>query len=188
MYSDVERRTLLELARASIRHGLAKQEALRVNEEEYPPALRENRATFVTLHRNGELQGCIGMLRATRSLVRDVAENAYAAAFEDPRGEELYAAAVEELNIHISVLTPPELLTIASEDELLKTLRPGVDGLILEERGRRGTLLPSVWENLPEPRAFVNHVKVKAGLAETYWSATIKAWRYQTESFGKEGP
>lgn len=186
MYSESERQTLLELARASIRHGLAQQEALRVNEADHVPALREMRATFVTLHRNGELQGCIGMLRATRPLVRDVSENAYAAAFEDPRGVDLSAATIEELAIHISVLTPPEELKVASEEELLKTIRPGVDGLILEVHGRRGTLLPSVWESLPEPRAFVNHVKVKAGLPENYWSAELKASRYQTESFGKE--
>jgi uncharacterized protein len=186
MYSDEERRILLDLARASIRHGFRHQKELTVDEAKYEAALREPRATFVTLRMKGELQGCIGMLRATRPLVCDVAHNAYAAAFEDPRGAELSEAESEELTIQISILTPPEELRIASEEELLRTLRPGIDGLILEDRGRRGTLLPSVWESLPEPRAFVNHVKVKAGLPEDYWSAGMKAWRYQTECFGNE--
>jgi AmmeMemoRadiSam system protein A len=181
-----QRSILLDLARASIRHGLAHGKELPVNEAEYEPALRESRATFVTLRLRGRLQGCIGMLHATRPLVRDVAHNAYAAAFDDPRGEELNEANIAALDIHISMLTAPEALSVASEEELLRVIRPGIDGLILEDGYHRGTLLPSVWESLPEPRAFIRHVKVKAGLREDYWSAEMKASRYQTESFGKE--
>jgi len=185
-HSSAQRNQLLELARASIRHGFAQREEMPVVEAEYEPALRELRATFVTLRLRGALQGCIGMLKASRPLVRDVAHNAYAAAFDDPRGIELTEADIAALDIHISILTPPEPLNIASEEELLRVIRPGIDGLILEDGYHRGTLLPSVWDNLPEPRAFIRHVKVKAGLSEDYWSAGMRASRYQTESFGKE--
>ncbi len=185
-HTSAQRTQMLELARESIRYGLKHHEEMPVIESEYAPALRELRATFVTLRLRGKLQGCIGMLKASRPLARDVAHNAYAAAFEDPRGVSLTENDVEALDIHISILTPPESLNIASEEELLRVIRPGIDGLILEDGHHRGTLLPSVWENLPEPRAFVRHVKVKAGLPEEYWSAGMKASRYQTESFGKE--
>lgn len=185
-HTAAQRSILLDLARTSIRYGLSRGEEIPVLETDYEPALRELRATFVTLRLRGKLQGCIGMLKATRPLVRDVAHNAYAAAFEDHRGKQLTDRDIETLDIHISILTPPETLNVESEDELIRVIRPGIDGLILEDNDHRGTLLPSVWENLPEPRAFIRHVKVKAGLPEEYWSATMKVARYQTESFGKE--
>jgi AMMECR1 domain-containing protein len=71
-----------------------------------------------------------------------------------------------------------------SENDLLAQLRPGVDGLILEEGFRRGTFLPSVWEQLPEAKAFLHHLKLKAGLPVNYWSATISISRYTTHGFG----
>jgi AMMECR1 domain-containing protein len=64
----------------------------------------------------------------------------------------------------------------------LSQLRPGVDGLILEEGGRRGTFLPAVWESLPEPRAFLRELKRKAGLPADHWSDTLRAHRYTVES------
>ena len=66
---------------------------------------------------------------------------------------------------------------------MLKSLRPGVDGLILQEQDIRGTFLPSVWESLPQPVDFLNHLKMKAGLPAGYWSETVRVWRYTTESF-----
>jgi hypothetical protein len=86
--------------------------------------------------------------------------------------------------VQISVLSPPEPLAFASEAELLALLRPGVDGLILDDRGRRGTFLPSVWAQLPEAREFLAHLKRKAGLPADHWSATLTVARYTTESFG----
>jgi uncharacterized protein len=186
MLTMEQRNRLLELARDSIRYGLKHHTALAVNDAEFEPELRAIRATFVTLHLREELQGCIGMLRAKRPLARDVAENAYAAAFDDPRGEALRESDIAALDIHISILSPPEALDVRTEDELVAALRPGIDGLILEDRGERGTLLPSVWASLPDPRDFAQHVKVKAGWLESYWSPTLKAWRYETESFGVE--
>jgi hypothetical protein len=87
------------------------------------------------------------------------------------------------LHIHISVLSPPQPLAFESEQDLLAQLRPGVDGLILEERYARGTFLPSVWEQLPEPLDFLRHLKRKAGLPVDYWSTQLRVSRYTTESF-----
>jgi len=73
-------------------------------------------------------------------------------------------------------------IIFSSEQDLISQLQPNIDGLILVEGPRRGTFLPSVWEQLPEPKQFLRHLKQKAGLAPDYWSDTIKVYRYQTES------
>ncbi len=180
-----ERHTLLTVARHSIQHALEHGSPLPVTLSRYPESLRVKRATFVTLKQGEQLRGCIGTLVAIRPLVEDVAQNAYAAAFSDPRFPPLSPAELESLRIEISVLSPPEPMTFSSEADLLRQLRPGVDGLILEEDGYRGTFLPSVWESLPRPEQFLQHLKLKAGLPSDYWSGTLRVQRYTTESFSE---
>jgi AMMECR1 domain-containing protein len=55
--------------------------------------------------------------------------------------------------------------------------------VILQEGDRRGTFLPSVWDSLPDPREFLSHLKLKAGLSPDYWSTGLRAWRYTTTQF-----
>ena len=88
-----------------------------------------------------------------------------------------------DLSVHISVLTPPQAMSFGSEAELLRQIRPGVDGLILQDGESRGTFLPSVWESLARVEDFWLHLKHKAGLPSDHWSDTLKVYRYQTESF-----
>jgi AmmeMemoRadiSam system protein A len=178
--SRAARALLLELSRSSIREGLAGG-MLRVDHSEYAPELQVPRASFVTLHVEAELRGCIGSLEALRPLVVDVVENAYAAAFQDPRFPALTSSEFARLDIHLSILSVPEPMRFDSEQDLLAQLRPGVDGLILEESYRRGTFLPAVWDSLREPREFLRHLKMKAGLAPDYWSDRIKVRRYTAE-------
>ena len=178
-----ERRILLDVARSSIRHGLDRGSRLEIDPADYPAALQAQRASFVTLHLEDELRGCIGHLEAVEPLVADVADNAFSAAFKDPRFPALRAAELAGLHIHISVLSPAEPMQFHSEADLLRQLRPGVDGLILEDGWARGTFLPSVWESLPEPREFLTHLKRKAGLPMSHWSDRLRIYRYTTESF-----
>jgi len=172
---------LLDLARASIRHGVQAGRPLKVVLEELADELLAPRACFVTLEKNGRLRGCIGSLEARRPLAVDVAENAFAAAFRDPRFPPVQGDDVEELEIHLSLLTPPVVMTFSSEADLLAQLRPGVDGLILSDGQFRGTFLPSVWAELPTPQLFLTQLKRKAGLAADYWSPSVRIWRYETE-------
>lgn len=183
MTTDANRRVLIDVAKQAIRHGLETGEPLRVDPTGYHDELQVPAATFVTLQTGGRLRGCIGHLGAHRPLVEDVAENAFAAAFRDPRFPPLTEAEWPELDLHISVLTPPERLEVRTEQELLDALKPGRDGLIIEDGGRRATFLPSVWESLPNKAEFLRHLKQKAGLADDYWSPTMAAFRYETESF-----
>lgn len=139
-------------------------------------------ATFVSLHwPHGELQGCIGTLEPRRPIVVDVAANALAAGLDDPRGMRLELADVDHLDVEVSVLSPLTRVPVATEAEALRAIRPGVDGLLLKHRGQRGTLLPSVWAQLPEPAAFLAMLRRKAGLPPDYWSADLELWRYTTE-------
>lgn len=174
---------LLQLARDSIRLGLETGKPLRVDLQIYPAELTVDRACFVTLERQGQLRGCIGMLEAVRPLVEDVAENAFSAAFRDPRFPPLTKEELADLDLHISILSPAESMSFDSEQDLIAQLRPGVDGLILQDGYRRGTFLPSVWEQLPDARLFLRHLKQKAGLPPDYWSDTLKISRYTTEMF-----
>jgi AmmeMemoRadiSam system protein A len=194
---------LLELAKTSILHGLQAGWPLPIDLAGFPAELMECRATFVTLNKHQQLRGCIGVLEAFRPLAEDIAENAFRAAFKDPRFPPLTADEFDELEIHLSILTPAEPILFTSEQDLIAQLQPGIDGLILEEsaagsgrsppaidgfvleRGRRrGTFLPSVWEQLPEPRQFLRYLKQKAGLPADYWSENIRVYRYRTEMIG----
>ena len=184
MLDAADQQTLLQVAADSVRHGLETGNALKVEVTDYSAALQQPSASFVTLTIQRQLRGCIGMLQATRPLVEDVAQNAYSAAFEDSRFPPLNDAEYDQLEYHISILNPAESLEFDSETDLLQQLRPGVDGLILEDRGRRATFLPSVWDSLPSAADFLRHLKMKAGLAPDYWSNTLRAQRYTVEEFG----
>lgn len=184
MLNDELRHFLLDLAHRSITYGLKHGAAVPLEMDNLAPELRRPGASFVTLEKRGQLRGCIGMLQPVRPLAEDVAHNAFAAAFSDPRFPPLEAAELDDLDIHISILGEPSAMAIASEEDLIRQLQPGIDGLILQEGARRATFLPSVWESLPEPRRFVEHLKQKAGWPKHYWSPQIQAYRYQTEQFG----
>ena len=177
----LERDTLLRIARESIRHGAEHGRALEVDPTGYPDALQALAATFVTLEIEGALRGCIGVFEARRGLAEDVAYNAYAAAFRDPRFQPVSREEVDELEIHISILTEPVPLELEDEDHLLRELRPGTDGLILEDPPHRALFLPQVWESLPEPRDFLTHLRMKAGLPAHHYSETIRFWRFTVE-------
>jgi AmmeMemoRadiSam system protein A len=184
-----ERRELLALARASIDSTLSSGSAARqlvpFTTAPLLPGLTVRRSSFVTLRRGEELRGCCGTLDAPRTLAEDVWRNAWAAAFNDYRFPPLTAAEWPHMNVHLSLLTVPEPLHVATEEQLLAVLRPSIDGLILESEAGRATFLPAVWEQIPDPVQFVRQLKMKAGWPATYWSDRVRCSRYGTESFGE---
>ncbi len=173
---------LLKIARQSIRYGLEHGKPLPIQCQDHDPELQQIGASFVTLQKQGALRGCIGSLEAREPLVEDVARNAFNAAFRDPRFPPVSESELPLLDIHISILSTPEPVDFSSEADLISQLRPFVDGLVLSDGFHRGTFLPSVWEQLPEPEQFLQHLKVKAGLPPDYWSNTLKVERYTVES------
>jgi uncharacterized protein len=183
MLSDNHKKLLKQLAMDSIEYGLTNRRPLRVDSSTMPDELTEHRATFVTLEINNQLRGCIGTLEVQRPLAEDVAFNSYAAAFSDSRFPSINNDELIKLSIHISILKPAVELNIQSETDLIKQLKPDIDGLIIEDNSHRATFLPSVWQSLPHAEDFVHHLKIKAGFDADYWSKNIRAYRYSTESF-----
>lgn len=175
------RRQLLSLAQQSIRYGLQHRDQMPIDVSAFSPVLQAPGASFVTLKSGSDLRGCVGSILAARPLALDITSNAYAAAFRDPRFQPLTLAEFDDITIHISLLSPLKPLQFTSQEDLLAQLRPGVDGILIEEGARRGTFLPAVWELLPDPGDFLRHLKLKAGLPPGYWSLSLKAYRYTVE-------
>lgn len=184
-YSEPERQQLLQLARASITHHLQQGIDLRVQSEDFAPHLQALRACFVTLKNKAQLRGCIGGLQATQPLVQAVASNANNAAFRDPRFEPVQVHEFAQLTIHIAVLNPMEPLAFTSREDLLRQLRSGVDGLLIEDGPHRGTFLPAVWESLPRRQDFLTQLMLKAGLQADDWPDTLRIHRYTCSSFAE---
>jgi AmmeMemoRadiSam system protein A len=178
---------LLSLARKSIEHACETGQMLTLEQltfdESLNESLNEEACCFITLHKKGQLRGCIGSLVAYQALVEDVIENACGAALNDFRFPPIQRSEVEQLTIEISVLTPTVLIPCESEQELLTQLVPFEDGLIIEDELHKATFLPSVWQQLGEKKDFLAHLKAKAGMRRDYWSNTMKAYRYSTISF-----
>lgn len=179
---------LLKLGAEAILAVLDKKVPFRVETARYAPELSKQGAAFVTLDKDDKLRGCIGSITPHRALLSDVAENACKAAFQDPRFPPLTKDEIagSHISMHISVLGPQMPMTFTSEEDLVRQLRPKRDGLVLQDQSRRGVFLPVVWDQIPDPRAFLNHLKRKAGLPETHWSDTIQVWRYVTEGVSSE--
>lgn len=173
---------LLEIADSSIRHGLLHRTLLPLDLSAEPAPLQANGASFVTLKtRDKQLRGCIGSPVAHQPLANDVATNAFKAAFNDPRFKAVGPDEYEDLHLSISVLSPQSPMHIKDEADLLRQLRPGIDGLVIADGGRRALFLPSVWEQLPDPKQFLQHLKHKAGMGITHWSPDFRANRFIAE-------
>lgn len=181
--SPAQQEQLLKIARRSIAQGFTTGAAPRLEIEDYDLELREAAAVFVTLTREGDLRGCVGSLQAVDALVQAVATAAYNSAFLDRRFEPVRPDELDQLSIEISILSPLQPVEVESRAQLLQSLRPGVDGLVIEDRGRRATFLPKVWDNLGSPQAFVEQLLLKAGLPAEYWSDSIRVQRYQCLTF-----
>ncbi|MDH3978879.1 MAG: AmmeMemoRadiSam system protein A [Gammaproteobacteria bacterium] len=166
--------TLLAVARCAIARQLGEQGI----DHDTPSWLHEPGASFVTLTQQGALRGCIGSLEAYRSLAEDVHANAIAAALRDPRFQPLDARELSRTRIEVSLLSGARDMQFDSEQHVLKQLRPGVDGVVLQYGSARGTFLPQVWASLPEPADYLAQLKRKAGLPADFWHEDICLSRY----------
>jgi AmmeMemoRadiSam system protein B/AmmeMemoRadiSam system protein A len=183
--SDADRHQLLNGARFALKFGV---------ENGRPPqadlgaglsqSLTAMRASFVSLKINGRLRGCIGSVLAHQPLLLDVIANAYKAGFGDKRFGPLTTEELGQIDLEISLLSFPRMMRFDDEADLVRQVRPDMDGLILQDDGRRGLFLPSVWEGLPKAEDFIRHLKRKAGFDMDHWSEGLKVFRYTTETFG----
>jgi len=175
-------RVLLPLARAAIAAELGIEHSAR---EDFP-WLQHPGASFITLMAGGKLRGCIGTLRAHRALLEDVKANSVAAAFRDPRFKPLATSEYSALAVEVSVLSALELMKVADEQDAIRQLRPGVDGVVFQYGHHTGTFLPQVWDNLGDPAEFLAHLRYKAGLPPDFWDSEVKLSRYVVTKWREE--
>ncbi len=186
-----EQRALLRLARDALERGVRGLPPHEPDWAQLPPRLREPGATFVTLTKHGQLRGCIGSLEPVRPLALDVQENAIAAALRDPRFWPVQPDELPDIRVEVSYLTPLRPLPYTSPEELIRHLRPGVDGVVLvdPETGRRATFLPQVWEQLPDPVAFLSHLSLKMGAPPDLWQRKpLQVYTYEVQKFAEPQP
>jgi len=164
--TDDEKAALLGLARGTVEAWVREQQ--RPAPEEMgvtlTPRLRADSGVFVTLKKRGRLRGCIGNIPPSRPLFQGVLENAVSAATRDPRFRPVTPDELDDIEIEISVLTPPVPVN-GPWDVIL-----GRHGVWIEKQGRSAVYLPQVapeqgW-TLPET---LSHLSRKAGLDEDAW-------------------
>jgi len=179
-----EQQTLLRLARDAMTRGVKGEKILPLDTSLLSAQLREQGASFITLTVRGELRGCIGALEPYQSLAEDVCEHAVAAALEDPRFPPVMKDELSRIRIEVSRLTRPSPLDYKDADDLLSKLRPHADGVVLRDGYRRATFLPQVWEKIPDPAEFLNHLCQKMGVTEKFWRTKhLDVFIYQVEEF-----
>lgn len=174
-YSDY----VIEVCKTSILAGLNNDSAPKINQQ--PAVFNELGACFVTLEKKGDLRGCIGSIIAHRTLINDLVQNAKNSAFSDPRFHPLKEEEFEELSIDVSLLSAPEKMKFKDEADLLEQIRPFIDGIIIKDGAYQSVYLPSVWEQLPDKKLFLESLKIKAGMHPKHFSNTFEALRFSTE-------
>lgn len=182
-----ERSQLLKLARRTLEDGVYGRIPAYYKDEDLSPRLLQNGVTFVTLTRKGVLRGCVGALDAYQPLVDDVCMHTLDAALHDNRFPPVSPEELPEISIGISLLTPSQQFAYDCPEDLVKCLRPGVDGVILQDGIRRATFLPQVWAKIPDPCIFLNLLCQKMGAPQNLWQRKkVKVFIYQVEEFHEE--
>jgi AmmeMemoRadiSam system protein A len=153
-----------------------------------PPRLSEPGCTFVTLEREHRLLGCVGALEPYQSLATDVVEHTLSAAYRDPRFPPVTTEDIHALDIEISImgrLVPNHARNLR---ELSTLIEPRRDGLFVRSPHHRGTLLPSVWDDIRDPRSFIDATWRKAGIHEGVWPDDLEIYTYEVEKITGPGP
>ena len=183
--SPEEQTTLLRLSRLSLEKW--------IREKKYPsdkeiesfdltPNFEKKTGVFVSLHKLGELRGCIGYVSGTATILRSVIENTVNASSKDPRFPPVTEDELEMVDIEISVMTP------LTEVEDIESIEVGKDGLVIEKGFHRGLLLPQVatewgWDKYE----FLEQACRKAGLTmDAYEKKDTKILRFQAQVFSEK--
>jgi AmmeMemoRadiSam system protein A len=182
-----DRTLLLKLARKVIEQN-SKNDIIPSKEiDQLSSVLKEKRGCFVTLTKQNNLRGCIGYILPIAPLYKAVIDNAYSAAFSDPRFPPVSKDEANNLHLEISVLSVPEKLDYNGKEDLLKKLIPLKDGVIIKKGFNSATFLPQVWEQLPKKEDFLGHLCLKAGLSPNEWEkGTLEIEIYHAEVFEEE--
>ncbi len=159
--SDEEKRILLRVARESIKEHLT---GTKGNYPEPTDNLMTKCGAFVTLHKHGNLRGCIGYVIPIKPLYETVKEMAVSSAFQDPRFPPLRKEEFESIEIEISALSPLRKITNINE------IKVGTHGILIKKGYKSGLLLPQVaTEQGWDLETFLTNTCYKAGLHGNCW-------------------
>lgn len=173
--------SMLKLARKTIADTLNAQYEIDIDLGD--PVFIEKCGAFVTLHKSGQLRGCIGYIQGIKKIPETVIDMAKAAAFKDPRFPPLNRKEYEDIDIEISILSPIQPVTDISD------IVVGRDGLIISQGFRSGLLLPQVpveqgWDR----ETFLENTCYKAGLPGDSWKKKdIKLEMFSAQVFSEKG-
>ncbi|MCD4741045.1 MAG: AmmeMemoRadiSam system protein A [Desulfobacteraceae bacterium] len=186
--SEQEGKQLLDIARVTISSEFNLDDSIKkVKEELKTNIFYENRGTFVTLYKKGNLRGCIGTLEPVESIIQGIQDNAINAAFKDPRFSPVKSNELKNIKIEISILTEPEKLKYSTSKDLLTQLKPFTHGVIIEKKHHKATFLPQVWDQLPDTTDFLSHLCMKAGLSANEWTnGKLEVMIYHVQYFKEE--
>jgi len=178
-YTAEEKAYLLKLVRITIEDYLTRRK------HEYPetdnPKFLEKRGVFVTLHKHGDLRGCIGYPLPIKPLIEAVVDNAISSSTEDPRFRQVTIGELDDIDIEISILTVPR--KVKGYEEVVV----GRDGIIITKGYMRGLLLPQVpVEQEWDLEEYISHGCMKAGLPMDEWKRGVLIETFQGVVFGEK--
>jgi AmmeMemoRadiSam system protein B/AmmeMemoRadiSam system protein A len=138
------------------------------------PEMKEKAGVFVSIHKGGELRGCIGTFEPSRpSVAEEIIVNAISAAVRDPRFEPVQEEELKNLDISVDVLTPPE--PIESKEQL----NPKKYGAIVQRGARRGLLLPDL-EGVDTAEQQIDICRLKADIMP---GEKVRLYRFEVKRY-----
>jgi len=181
MFNEEQKQELLTIARDTIGYYLETGKRLEVDTRE--EVLKQDMGAFVTLHKEGQLRGCIGLMKAVGPLYLTVRDMAIAAAVEDPRFNPLKLDELDEVDIEISALSP----MVKIDD--YKMIEAGKHGVMVRMGLRGGVYLPQVaTENNWDREEFMNSLCAqKSGMPMDVWkTGQADLYVFTAEVFGEK--
>lgn len=149
----------------------------------------EKKGVFVTLKKDGELRGCIGITQAEYPLKESI-KRAASSCIKDPRFPPLQTEELEKITVEVTILTQPELIEVDESEDYPEKIEIGEDGLLLKSGRSQGLLLPQVpVEQDWNEEEFLKGVCQKAGLAPSAWKNTDRdLYKFQGQIFKEKEP
>lgn len=176
-----QKKRLLEIARKTMNEYVSSDKKLDFTESD--PLLLKNMGAFVTIHKQGNLRGCIGNIIGRQPLYLTVRDMAIEAATADPRFAPVTADELEDIDIEISVLSTPERVEDVDEIKL------GVHGVIVKRGNSGGVFLPQVATETGWTRQeFLDNLCAhKAGLNADAWKdKDTELYSFTAQVFGEK--
>ena len=177
---------LIRAAENALARAIEKKKRYTPSRQEYSDTLFDRGAVFVNISREGGPGVLKGSLNRQRGTVFNLADSVFAATAENKDFADITTDDLPDFEIKIELLTGFMPVSYENEADLLDKLQPGIDGIIIRSGDRQALLLPSEWKDYEDKQAFLNSLKLKAGLNPGYWSNKIKVYRFYTVEIEKK--